>query len=435
MTSTQWIIKLLSGSHAGAEMLLENRNYLAGQADECDIVLHDASMPKKAFNLNVTEDGIQLECLNANLVVNGQPTNETNLNVKTYEVYSLGLLHFCFGMTNTSWPEINIPIEAEDKASPIGDASVIKGSHSKKEKRHIGWVGRPHIILNLAIFLVFVVGSLLFNTRQLDARIVESTSVIDLADIVARQWDFPNLSVSPIARSGNPSHWLISGYVQTANDAVTLKQFLQTVTVDVELDIRIMERIKQSTQTLLKQFGLEHLTVSIGKQPGELLIQGVVKNIDHWQRQKALLLTDIPGLINLVDKVETPETRLALLKQWIQEEDLDNAVFVDATNGHLTITSDNSLVNSARWQRIKKRFHARFGESLDLTNVSVHRPAIKIRSVSLGEFPYLVLADGRRYGLGAHIRDDYYLEQIREDIVVLKRGEEQIKYRIGPGEQ
>ncbi|MDG9672180.1 type III secretion system inner membrane ring subunit SctD [Hahella sp. CR1] len=447
MTSAQWMIKLLSGPHAGAEMRLENRAYRVGSADEGDIVLHDKLLPELAFTLDVGVDGVRLLREEANETGNetnvaflceGREVDELDVKVDAYTIYSLGMLHFCFGPTNQRWPDISLPTPrhaAESNASNLPAAAESEHAKDPVDKRQDNVRrGLPRSSkLMLPVFLCFIAGGVIFNSRFLDAGVIQPETSLDLAGIVAQDWRFEGLAVNPQTLSNGANKWLISGYVDTAAQAADLKRRLQALNAPFELDIRVMESVKRSTETLLQQFQLSHLTVSLGTQPGELVISGVETNLDNWLRQKELLLADIPGLTHIQDRVERPESRLNQLKQWLQEEGLDKEVLVNAQDGRLSITSDIRLEDSEAWRRVQRKFQERFGGTLDLAVIADARPTLAIRSVSLGAVPHLVLANGRRYGLGAHVSDGYFLEQVAKDAVVLRRGEELIKYRVGSG--
>ncbi|ABC30002.1 putative type III export protein YscD [Hahella chejuensis KCTC 2396] len=440
MTSAQWMIKLLSGPHAGAEMRLENRAYRVGAADDCDIVLHDKLLPDLAFSL-IVEFGVvrlQRDVESIALTHVGREIEDLEIAIEPYGVYSLGLLHFCFGPADAAWPDIPLPTlhhTAESNASNLPAATESEHSNDPVNKRQDS--GRRGLSrrskLMLPVFLCFIAGGVIFNSRFLDAGVIQPQASLDLAGIVAQDWRFEGLAVNPQTQSNGANKWLISGYVDTAAQAADLKQRLQALNAPFELDLRVMENVKRSTETLLQQFQLSHLAVSLGAQPGELVISGIETNLDNWLRQKELLLADIPGLTHIQDRVERPESRLNQLKQWLQEEGLDKEVLVNAQDGRLSITSDIRLEDSEAWRRVQRKFQERFGGTLDLSVIADARPTLAIRSVSLGAVPHLVLANGRRYGLGAHVSDGYFLEQVAKDAVVLRRGEELIKYRVGPG--
>ena len=44
MTESQWHMKILSGTHQGAEIQLPEGQQKIGQGDDCDIILHDESI-------------------------------------------------------------------------------------------------------------------------------------------------------------------------------------------------------------------------------------------------------------------------------------------------------------------------------------------------------------------------------------------------------
>ncbi|OZG74363.1 EscD/YscD/HrpQ family type III secretion system inner membrane ring protein [Hahella sp. CCB-MM4] len=445
MSKAKWIIKLLSGPHAGAEMHLENRMYRVGHSDECDIVIHDRILPAEAFQLEVS-DTIRLLCEDESLVLSthGSPMSERAIQIIAFEVYSVGLLHFCFGPSDSGWPEIQLP-GLENVAGDNGDSAQKKEAGNSLEvieKRTAstqqagdgyGYFSRSKVFINLSIFVFFVACGVVFNSSRLDAGMVMPASIIDVNEVVLSEPGFEGLEAIHQPSASNSNQWLVRGYVHSFTDTGRLEKKLQTLNIQYDLDIRSMEGIQRSTETLLKQFDMDNLVVAIGVLPGELSISGVQQDLAKWQRVKALLLADIPGLTAISDQVENPESRLAMLQRWIREENLDKEVIVNANDGRLSISSEIQLENSEAWQRINRKYHDLFGSSIDVAVMADNRPVIDIRGVSLGSIPYVVLADGRRYGLGSHLKNGFYLELVQEDAVVLKRGKELVKYRVGAG--
>jgi len=433
MAATQWILKLLSGSHQGAEMPLDARSYIMGRSEDCDIVLHDEMLSEQLFQLNVSDSGITLvkqgQCLP--VYISGELDESETIVVTEFEIYTVGSLHFCFGIVGAVWPELILPVIG-------GSARVVEGKNKEPQGPRNGQVllagnakVRVKVIANISVLLLFIVGGLMFGNGRLDAEEVLKKPTLDVIKMIQQELGFSQLSVERLDDNGNKQRWAIKGYVGTKGELALLKQRLQFDKVISTLDIRVMGDIKRSTETLLKQFQMQNLLVSYGNEGGELVVSGVHPNFSDWRRLKKLLIADIPGLRKVTDQVESQEGRVQRLREWILEEHLDDEVTVVIKNGRLSILSDIALEQSSAWQRIVDRFQVTYGSALDVSITLNGRPTIDIRSVSLGEIPYLILSNGRRYTAGSYVRDGFYVDKIDKNTVIFKRGVELIKYRVG----
>ncbi len=72
--------------------------------------------------------------------------------------------------------------------------------------------------------------------------------------------------------------------------------------------------------------------------------------------------------------------------------------------------------------------------TLPSTDIATMQPLFKIKSVSLGRTPYIVLQNGEKYLQGAKLKNGYILESINLEYLTLKLGQERIKYFITEGE-
>jgi type III secretion protein D len=424
MTTTKWVLKLLSGTHSGAEMYLEKRSYRLGRSDTNDIILRDETLPDHLLDIHVEAESLSLSCSgqDTTIYVDGLKHKDNSLSVTAYCVYSIGLLHFCFGESGAVWPSIKTPqYEDVKKAVKQRDVGIRKYLRSFRDSK---------ICLNLSLVFAFALISAIFSNSKLDAGIIDTTIATDEIKQI-HDLGYDGLIVEPINKNGEGYSWQIHGYVDRALDLSNLKRLLARQSINADIDVRVMEYIRKSTEVLLKQFKYAGLVVSLNDNDGELTISGVIDNLTGWDNTKYRLLADIPGLINIQDLVETQESRVELLKKWVNEENLDNDIVINAANGRLMISSELHLNDNEAWSRVKLKFEKMFNEKLDLVVMNKARPTLAIQGVSYGAFPYFITDSGRKYIQGAHVHDGFYLHKIEKQSVVLKRGDEVLKYQVG----
>lgn len=103
------ILRILSGTHLGAEIELSPGAWVVGRDDSCDIILTDASIEPRHVVFHVSdEDVLQAESLDGPLLgADGQPLTDEMLVAG--EIYRLGGVLFAWGLTSATedfWAEV-----------------------------------------------------------------------------------------------------------------------------------------------------------------------------------------------------------------------------------------------------------------------------------------------------------------------------------------
>lgn len=97
------LVKILSGSHEGAEFLLSTGEYVVGSGDEADLILVDATLRPRHARLIIRDGEWLIEPLDgAALRVGGTPKREAT-RLEAYQVATLGGVHLALG-PDALWP-------------------------------------------------------------------------------------------------------------------------------------------------------------------------------------------------------------------------------------------------------------------------------------------------------------------------------------------
>ena len=94
-----YLLKIVQGANAGAEIALAEGVVTFGSSDSCDIVLSDSSLPDEAFALETSAAGVSLKEL---------PNGEAK-NVEPYTLFTFGNSTFAIGENGAAWPELKSP--------------------------------------------------------------------------------------------------------------------------------------------------------------------------------------------------------------------------------------------------------------------------------------------------------------------------------------
>ena len=94
-----YLLKIVQGANAGAEIALAEGVVTFGSSDACDIVLADASLPDEAFAIETSDAGVSVRAL---------PDGEAK-NVELYTLFTFGNSSFAIGENGVAWPEVKAP--------------------------------------------------------------------------------------------------------------------------------------------------------------------------------------------------------------------------------------------------------------------------------------------------------------------------------------
>ncbi|MBO4287639.1 MAG: hypothetical protein J5985_05685, partial [Kiritimatiellae bacterium] len=104
----KFILKILQGANAGAEIALAEGSVTFGTSDQCDIVLADSALAGEAFALETTADGVSFRAL---------PDGEAK-RLELYRPVTEGGTTFAVGVDGEPWREPPPPAEPEAGPAP-----------------------------------------------------------------------------------------------------------------------------------------------------------------------------------------------------------------------------------------------------------------------------------------------------------------------------
>ena len=124
------LLKVFSGPHLGAEILLSNGGYDIGRSEDCAIVLQDETVVGKHARISIDNGEIVLERLgDAEVMVDGQPLDvESPIYLRPYQTATLGTTHFAIGEPGGAWSTVTLPQPmhaAEQRVSQVQDAGLL----------------------------------------------------------------------------------------------------------------------------------------------------------------------------------------------------------------------------------------------------------------------------------------------------------------------
>ncbi|WP_242167350.1 MULTISPECIES: FHA domain-containing protein [unclassified Pseudomonas] len=145
--------------------------------------------------------------------------------------------------------------------------------------------------------------------------------------------------------------------------------------------------------------------------------------------QTAVTAADVPVL-----KKPPRELAKAWLEQQLQAAHLD-AIKVTNANGQLSAVGSFEQSQKPQWLALQQAFDQRYGQQIVLNpRVAVRadaaRPRVRFQAVWFGTHPYVINDSGKRLYPGAALADNWVLERIENNQVILARGEERFTFTL-----
>lgn len=138
------------------------------------------------------------------------------------------------------------------------------------------------------------------------------------------------------------------------------------------------------------------------------------------------------------ESTREPEVTLAQSRIWLDQQLLVtrlNRVKVSEVDGQLSVAGTYDPARKSQWTALQQAFDGRFGRQVVLhssvvAQAEVAKPRVRFQAVWFGADPYVINDSGKRLYPGAALADDWTLERIENNQVILARGEERFTFTL-----
>lgn len=416
-----YLLKIVQGANAGAEIALAEGAVTFGSSDSCDIVLADSSMAAEAFAIETSDSGVSLKEL---------PDGEAK-KIDLYTLFSFGNSTFAVGENGAAWPELKSPAPPPPPEEPAADAEA-DGSvptpstpsdappSTDEEPRPGTEEPRPTegkrssrrsclgCLLVLLLLLVFFAIGYFLALRY--GRIWESVPFVrDKLDAPAAEKDSPAVesekpadslaawaATNGVAVSEKDGETVLSGNFAKRADRLTFAQDAYERDANLILDLSDDETLKAGVEEVL-------FVITEGRTKLEVATNRVVKLAGRARSRDELLQT-VATICTDVNRVRVVD---------------DTAVVCD--DGKRTDAP-------TRYQALSEQAARKHPFVTPAPKPGMPEPKCPVAGVILMPYPCLVLRDGSRAAEGSMV-GEFKVEKIEADKVTLKRGEETITWK------
>lgn len=424
---TAYLLKVLSGSNAGALVRLNTGSVVIGKAMSSDIILYDEDVADAHLRLKVSADKLFITPLAQPVYVDNREVPSAEMLLKPYQVVTLGNVEFFIADTRKSADRessvrnasaANNEIKSEDRALQDSvDSSIPRVS--KKPGFFAG--GQRYLWGGLALLLI---GNLIFfapELQQLSEKVGLKASVSDKAESLVQQLDSPDLTTETLP-NGTVA---ISGYVDSHAEKNEILRRVSNLGRGVTHRIWVQDDLLLNAEMIAHTLGQRDVVFSRMEPPGELAAKGYVSSASEWTRIKENIMTDVAG-IRLIDdeKIQTLVTRKEALEQFIDKKGLSSRIRVAIEQGQIKVSGELTKSELNRWGDLYREFlelHGKGPAIVERLYDARERIRLAIRSVSVGKTPFIVAKDGKKYLEGSSLGENFYVKVIKPDHVLLSK--------------
>ncbi len=415
--SRQAMLRVYTGPHAGAEVVLSEGANSVGSDDACDIVLADPQLGPRHAILSVASGVVTVEPSSGSVVfIDGQPAGKTTL--RPYQFVTLGETHVAIGPTSEPWPTLTPPMlakasEPEPAASepepvPVAapaDVVVVPVAPASPTRRRRGVFA---VLAAAAALLAFLLLWNPFGRAPVLATQNNQAELKQQVETVLKKFTTgSDLKIDDKARS-----MTVTGYVPTAEVRKDLTTALSALPAAVRSTVTDTASLAEATGRVLKMYRLDFTAAPGG--PGEVVVTGITKDLAAWKKTQERLKSDVPKIRTLTDRVVHPNQPKPV-----------------------TPAPPPAAIVAAPGKEPAKEPEPMPVEEAPAV-VPVADPAapattmsLNIRSVTVGQFRSLVLESGERVFEGASLPGGYVVKSISAAEVVLDKMGQRVTVSVG----
>ena len=442
----KFVLRVLSGPHAGAEVDIGAQPSLLGKADSCDIVLIDDALQEQHVKFSVKDDKIICTPQDgASVFVGGIETHEER-EVNAFQPIVCGTTLLALGPKDQIWPTITVPelkseaeeAEAQEKAKAEAEADLKK---KKRRKQLLCFL----LIGGTGLLCLVLIGTVTRVSQKKEARrlAIEESSfpIVALRESIEEVLDKHKVDTELVKISLSGKRFVLSCHVATSREKQELeKELHQLPKVNFQsIHIYVQEKIIEQAQALLN--ARQTLTAVAAAKLDGILMKGYLQSIEQLPAIKTRLLTDVPGLNSIETALFSPDEVYELASNLLTQYKLMGLLKIQTVRTGLMVMGNLQASDEPRWKEAQKALKKNFrGICRVLSYVATVAPnAVKqmffpstITTVSIPkhELPWIDLQNGDRYYEGALLPSGYKIKSVTKKEIQLQKNEDKVIFTL-----
>ena len=443
---TPFLLKVLSGSNSGAIVRLKVGEVTLGRSMSSDIILHDESIADTHLQLKVSEDSIIMTILTHPVSVDHEQIEADEIVLKPFQVVTLGNVEFFIADLRKDKQKSGDHAAKEEPTEPpvAGVAAMTSGQQQTSDASELATSSPPYIKKKGGgkMYLFLGLGALLIaNFLYFLPQLVGFAETMGFnespqarAESILAGLETDNLTVERNADGAA----VVSGYVDTMGEKREIMTQMSRAGDQINYRIWANEELVNSAQQVAHALGQTEVSFK-GLGKGKLSAHGYVSSGEDWSQIKANIMDDVSGIQAIEDEdMQTLAKRKQALEQFIEKKGLSSRIRVTISEKRIKVDGELTQNELSRWGDLYPEFLELYGAGPAIVdNLYDARDRIKlvIRSVSVGDTPFLVAKDGNRYMEGSSLGNNYFIKKIAPDHVLLSNSGVEIPIYYGAEEK
>ena len=432
-----WLIKVLNGPNAGAQILVSGE-VAVGTSIDCDLILNDPHICSLHCQIKKgDEDCFDITPKEGVVFINGKKIEERVEKLKLGDVLTLGSTHLTGGPSEQLWPPVTIPniqeVRAEDASSSSKEEpktaqvtlipTTKKFPLSRYSMASLVIVG-VLLVLGAAFLRVLVqhnlkIGKSTFKPLAIQKNqetIMKENENITQSSIQDLQKLFPKVYIKLVNGLNGQGVFYIYTKDQVEYDAVRRilnKKSLPTVCVLVNID-----DIDDSGIAMMQALNLS-VSITVDEK-GRATWTGYIPTHQIFDSMQEQIARDIPAITDNTYNIILGDDAVKIAMELLLKNQFGSIVVTPERN-NLTLTGSVFEGDIPRWKSSLEALEKTFGNKVKLANLVAVSPTplqqqiffnAPIVSVSISSSPYAILQNGDHIFIGAKVRNGYTVEAI-----------------------
>ncbi len=472
-SGNQCLLKILSGPHQGAEVLLRPGTYTVGASEACDIIISDSLFEAEHFRLVFTPPALSLEPLSGPVFLNGKRVVEGPVAVPFLQFITVGTTQMVAGPDGGGWPPLTVAdapaLQLEDSSVPSKDAAVLPmaDNHTPVEPSvntladAMGLAsGQPMTSslldplpaassssggISITLWLVLILGlsvcggGIYWIYQQVSSPSMPEHQVITPQERRTRVLQAIELQGAGKELSVTLSQniVLITGCTQKEATRLSLRRAVLQVDPQALYRVQSEEALVNAAQIVMGELSLP-VRITAAAQAGSLRATGYVPTMELWMRAKAFLMHDVDGLKSLEDNVLTADGLDSLALPLLTAQGLAGAITFTPMPHFVLATGSLTRAQGKRWDGVLTELKQKLGGRLLIKDEASRADPLaidnqyfdgEIESLSTGQFGFISLKNGQKYFVGAVLPSGYTVVSLDDQGVTLRKGEEAVVFK------
>lgn len=403
----RYLLKVFSGPHVGAEVVLPQGETIIGSSEQCSVVLDDRLIAAEHVAVNISDESIECRSLGKHAVlVDGKPIDAAI--IRPFQYFTIGTTHLAVGPADKPWPQLDFSdfqlreAMEEDLASDSSDLDDVDTtsqapqeitSHEPDTPSQRKWLSATSI----AIFAIAGV-NLLVVLGILAAGWNDSVERVDAATIETKLEQLAKPYAPHVLIESSTRRMKMIGFVRAEKDREELLRAVRKVSKSAIFKVRSTDSLVGSVQQLLKEDELDYLLTASAGEPGIVRISGTLADYDsasiqRWRLTEMRIKEDVPLKRLLVSIDTVPQPKLE-------------------ANGQGKVAEKNVLDKPGSRMPIP---HIKVPKIK-----TVHTTPIPVLDVRIAHDKVVTLSDGRQVSIGGRLPNGMWVEKLELDHAIAR---------------